>query len=163
MLRQPELGAVVLGKPAFGALTLGGDDGAPSPPSPVFSFNLLNAANGTDSSTFIRAAGNKTLNQAIRSVTKGILLLWLTSIYYKQSDLVSKSISEHKKIINALKKKDSDTADKEVRKHILNVYDRSLSQVFFDSNGDWILDYDAIKREGQLLIDAGELAYGFNT
>ena len=76
--------------------------------------------------TYIQEANNKAIKTAIRSISKGVMWLWLTNIYFKMHETVPITIHEHTKIIEAFQKRDSDAAEREVRSHVNEVFDRSM-------------------------------------
>ncbi len=86
----------------------------------------------------LELANNKILTEAIRPVTK-MTRYWLTCTSYQNASLVFASIKEHKKIIEILRIHDSSKAEEEVRKHILNAYDRLLKYSIFDSDGKLVI------------------------
>jgi len=90
-------------------------------------------------SIFIKLVDNNALNRTIRSLTKGLIWLWMTNLYYDKNDLIPLSIAEHYNIISAFKKKNSEIAEKQVRNHIIKIFNRSLSYSIFDDEGDYVL------------------------
>ncbi len=90
-------------------------------------------------SIFIKLVDNNALNRTIRSLTKGLIWLWMTNLYYDKSDLIPLSIAEHHAIVSAFRQKDSEVAEKHVRTHIIKVFNRCLSHSIFDDDGDYVL------------------------
>jgi len=88
---------------------------------------------------FIKAIDNDALTKTIRSLTKGIMWLWMTNIYFEKNGLIPLSIAEHDKIIAAFHKRDGQAAESMVREHITKVFKRSLKYSIFDKEGDYII------------------------
>ncbi|MFC1858183.1 GntR family transcriptional regulator [Thermodesulfobacteriota bacterium] len=95
--------------------------------------------------SYIRAADNHALERTMRSLTKGSIWLWLTNIYYKKDDMVTRSVEDHSKIIEALKKGDVEAAEQAAQYHIEQVYGRLLEYSIFDSAGDFVFDEQQMK------------------
>ena len=98
-------------------------------------------------SLILKIVNNHALSRAIKSLTKGSILLWITNSYYEQDNSILMSISEHNRIIKALKEKNSKKAEQEARNHINQVYQRSLEFAIFDNEGDYVLTIDSNKKE----------------
>ena len=94
---------------------------------------------------YIRAADNLALERTMRSLTKGSIWLWLTNIYYKKEDMVPRSVEDHSKIIEALKNRDVEAAERAAQHHINQVYGRLLEYSIFDSAGDYVFGDQPVK------------------
>lgn len=94
-------------------------------------------------STYIKAAGNKALARAIKNVSRGAMNLWLTNIYYRDGTLIEQSVTEHRGIIGAFKKKDADLSERRARYHLDKVYQGLLTRAKFDDAGQFILESHA--------------------
>lgn len=84
---------------------------------------------------YIKSANNQVLNTTIRSMKKTIIWFWLTNFAYKNHEMIPISISEHDLIIQEFIDHNSRKAEKVVRTHIVNILERSLKNINFDSNG----------------------------
>lgn len=89
--------------------------------------------------TIVRISENTAVRRALKSVSKKIIWFWITQIYYRASNLIPLSIAEHKKIIKAFCNGDPEGIEKEVREHIMNVFNRFMEVAVFDEEGDLIL------------------------
>ena len=98
-------------------------------------------------SLIIKIVDNHALNRAMRSLTKGSIWLWIANSYYERDNSILMSISEHNRIIAALKEKNSQKAEQEARNHINHVYQRSLEFAIFDNDGDYVLPIHSNKKE----------------
>jgi DNA-binding GntR family transcriptional regulator len=85
--------------------------------------------------SYIKAAGNEALKQAVRPIVKRIIRLWITTLYHKKPSLFHNTISEHEKIIRAFVDRDAKGAEAGVREHIEGLLDRVLKASVFDKNG----------------------------
>lgn len=110
-------------------------------------YKLCSKLNHEFHSIIIKTVANHALNRAIKSLTKGSILLWITNCYYERDDSILLSIAEHNKIIAALNEKDSQKAEQAARNHINQVYKRSLDFALFDNKGDYILPILSRKKE----------------
>ena len=95
----------------------------------------------------IKIVDNHALNRAMRSLTKGSIWLWIANSYYERDNSILMSITEHKRIIAALKEKNSQKAEQEARNHINHVYQRSLKFAIFDNEGDYVFPIHSNKKE----------------
>jgi len=103
-------------------------------------YGLCAEANFKFHKMIIREAKNKAINTAIRSISKGVIWLWLTNIYFKMHEIVHSSVDEHAKIIEAFQNNDADAAEREVRNHINKISMRTLEFSIYDSGGNYVLD-----------------------
>ncbi|MCD6185986.1 MAG: GntR family transcriptional regulator [Deltaproteobacteria bacterium] len=110
-------------------------------------YKLCTRLNYEFHSIIINIVDSHALNRAMRSLTKGSIWLWITNCYYEKDDSILLSISEHNRIIKALKEKNSKKAEQEARNHINQVYQRSLEFAIFDNEGDYVLTIDSNKKE----------------
>ena len=110
-------------------------------------YKLCTRLNYKFHSIIINIVDSHALNRAMRSLTKGSIWLWITNCYYEKDDSILLSISEHNRIIKALKEKNSKKAEQEARNHINQVYQRSLEFAIFDNEGDYVLTIDSNKKE----------------
>jgi DNA-binding GntR family transcriptional regulator len=102
-------------------------------------YKLCTRLNYEFHSLIINIVENQALNRAMRSLTKGSIWLWITNCYYQRDNSILLSISEHDRIITALREKNSKKADQEARNHIDQAYQRSLQFAIFDNEGDYVL------------------------
>jgi len=110
-------------------------------------YKLCTRQNYQFHSVIIKIVNNQALNRAMKSLTKGSILLWITNSYYAQDNSISMSILEHNRIIAALKEKNSQKAEQEARNHINQVYQRSLEFAIFDNEGDYVLSVHSNEKE----------------
>ena len=110
-------------------------------------YKLCTRCNYQFHSAIIKIVNNHALNRAMKSLTKGSILLWITNSCYEQDNSIFMSILEHNKIIEALKEKNSQKAEQEARNHINHVYKRSLEFAIFNNEGDYILPIHSNEKE----------------
>jgi len=72
-------------------------------------------------SSIIRTANNSVLKKTIASIMRAPGWYWLTRTYYQNPVLVLSSITDHSEILNALRARDCERADKCVRDHFSNI------------------------------------------
>ena len=86
---------------------------------------------------YIKAADNKTLRRAIKSIVKSHMWFFMAHTILQNRDLANRSIEEHKRIIELFRKKDRRKLEEEVREHIYNQLQRFFDASVFDSEGNY--------------------------
>lgn len=69
----------------------------------------------------IKAADNSVLKKSIASIMRAPGWYWLTRTYYRDLNLVTSSIADHTAILEALKSRDPELAEKSARSHFVNI------------------------------------------
>lgn len=81
---------------------------------------------------YIRTANNQLLNDAIRTLKRNIIWLYVSHIYHSNHKVITLSIEQHNEIIEQFVKCDAKGAEQAVRNHTVCILEHSLETEFFN-------------------------------
>jgi len=105
--------------------------------------NLCGELNFDFHRLYMKSAGNKTLNNAIRSINKKVMWFFLANFVFKNHEAILLTIKEHEIVIREFVNRDRKRSEEVVRSHITNSLERTLKNISFDAKGHPILPENA--------------------